>query len=316
MARAKRDDLERHIERHVRVMPGLRSPVLVAGFQGWNDGGQGASAAVRWLARNLDGERIASIRPDAFHVFSEMQSRPIVRIRNGERVLRWPSHDMYAIRGGPGWSNDLVAFVAREPELRWRTYCQAALSVAEEVGVKRVVTLGAFLGAVPHTRPVSISGYAWSEDEQPRLGAMGTLTTSYEGPTGIVSVLSDAARARGMSAASLWAAVPHYLPTTANPKAALALLRAVRDLTDLPFDLSRLEDASAFFERQVSEAVRAKSEVAEHVHELEEQAGAAGGEVEAVKRSAPGDLPNPADVIQAFEDLLRQGRRPGASEEQ
>jgi proteasome assembly chaperone (PAC2) family protein len=295
-----------HVERLVDVWPGLRSPILVAGFQGWNDAGQGASAAVRWLARHLDGERIARIRPDAFHSFTEMESRPIVRRHGDERVIRWPAHELYAIRGGPGWSADLVAFVAKEPNLRWRTYCQAALAVAQQVGVKRVVTLGAFLAAVPHTRPVPVTGYAWTEPMNSTLESMGALATNYEGPTGIVSVFADAAKSAGIASASLWAAVPHYLPTTANPKAALALLRAVRDLTDLPLDLSRLEDASAFFEAQVSEAVRAKSEVAEHVQELEAEQ-----QETDVKASAAADLPNAADVISAFEDLLRRGNRGG-----
>lgn len=304
-------DPKAHVERLVKVMPGLRAPVLVAGFQGWNDGGQGASAAVRWLARHLDGERVASIVPDAFHVFTEMESRPVVRYRGDERILRWPAHDLYAIRGGPGWSNDIVAMVAREPDLRWRTYSQAALAVAHELGVRRVITLGAFLGAVAHTRPVPITGYAWSDDQHAALRGIGAISSRYEGPTGIVSAFAETAADTGLAAASLWAAVPHYLPTTANPKAALALLRAVRDLTDLPLDLSRLEDAAAYFEGQVSEAVRAKSEVAQHVHELEE---AAPSETEAVKRSEASDLPAAADVIKAFEDLLRKGgpSEPGA----
>jgi len=291
--------------------PKLRRPVLVAGFQGWNDAGQAATAAVRWLARHLDGERVATILPDAFHVFSEMESRPVVRQRGDERVIRWPSHDLFAIRGDKTWPADVVALVAHEPELRWRTYCEAVLFVARELQVDTVIVLGAFLAAVPHTRAVPITGYAADEGLSAMLESMGTLSTTYEGPTGAVSVLADAAENAGLPSASLWAAVPHYLPTTANPKAALALLRAVRDVTDIPLDLARLEDAAAYFETQVSDAVRTKSEVAEHVRELE----ATAEEAETSRHSEAPELPNAADLISAFEEMLRRGRKdePGAS---
>jgi proteasome assembly chaperone (PAC2) family protein len=295
-----------HIERLTPEWPAFDDAIMVAGFQGWNDGGQAATAAVRWLARHLEGERFASVRPDGFHVFTEMESRPIARRRGNERVIRWPRHDFFAMPRRAGWRSDLVVFVAREPELHWRTYCEAVLSVARRCGVRRLVTLGAFLAAVPHTRPVPITGYSWDDDLSTSLASIGTLSTTYEGPTGIVSVVSDAAQKAQIRSASLWAAVPHYLPTTANPKAALALLRALRDLVNLPLDLARLEDAAAFFEAQVSEAVRSKGEVADHVHELEETA-----EAERAAQSSGPDLPNAADVIKAFEEMLRRGRGEG-----
>ncbi len=293
-----------HVERLGARWPRLRQPVLIAGFLGWNDAGQAATAAVRWLARHLDGERIAAIRPDAFHVFSEIESRPVVRRRGEERIIRWPSHDLFAIRGDSNWPSDIVALVAHEPELRWRTYCDAVLSVAHTLGVERVIVLGAFLAAVPHTRAVPITGYAADAAMAATLTTMDALSTTYEGDAGAVSVLVDAAQRAGFAAASLWAAVPHYLPSTANPKAALALLRGVRDLAEIPLELSRLEDAAAFFETQVSDAVRTKSEMTEHVQELETTAA----EAQAARGAGSPDLPNAADVIKAFEELLRQGR--------
>lgn len=297
---------DEHLERLAEIATPLRAPVLIAGFAGWNDGGQAASAAVRWLARNLDGERIARIQPERFHVFTEGGSRPMVKRRpGGETVLRWPAHDFFAVHTPESWPNDVLLFVAREPELRWHTYCDTVLSVAREKGVSRLITLGAFLAPVPHTRPAPISGYAARAEDAEALRAQGARSTSYEGPTGIVSVLMDAAGLAGIPAASLWAAVPHYLPTTANPKAALALLRAARSFTGLPFDLARLEDAAAFFETQVTEAVEAKGEVGDHVRQLEEADDQAGEG----KRGSAADLPHHEDVIKAFEDLLR-GNRP------
>jgi proteasome assembly chaperone (PAC2) family protein len=286
--------------------PTLRDPLLIAAFAGWNDGGQAATAAVRWLARNLDGERLARISPERFHVFTEEGSRPQIRRRpGGETVLRWPGHDIFTVRTPEAWSRDLVVLIAREPDLRWRTYCEALLNVARRLGVSSLVTLGAFLAPVPHTRPAPVSGFAGTPQAAARLREAGALATGYEGPTGIVSVIMDLAAQAGLETASVWAAVPHYLPTTANPKAALALLRVVRAFTAIPFDLSRLEDAAQFFEGQVSEAVRAKGEVGEHVRRLEEADDKAAGLGE--RPQGAENLPNAADVIKAFEDLLRGG---------
>lgn len=284
--------------------PTLHEPLLIAAFAGWNDGGQAATAAVRWLARNLGGERVGRIDPESFHVFTASGSRPNIRRRPGdETVLRWPAHDLFAIHGDESWSHDLLVVVAREPDLRWRGYCDALLAAAEATGARQLMTLGAFLAPVPHTRPVPLSGFAGASEAAARLRAIGARPTGYEGPTGVVSVLMERAREAGLSTASLWAAVPHYLPTTANPKAALALLRAVREFTGLPLDLHRLEDAASFFETQVSEAVAAKEEVGDHIRRLEaaDDEAAERGE----RPQGAENLPNAADVIKAFEDLLR-----------
>jgi proteasome assembly chaperone (PAC2) family protein len=181
--------------------------------------------------------------------------------------------------------------------------------VARAFSARRVVSLGAFLAAVPHTHAVPVIGYAWDTEIADALERIGTLGSTYEGPTGIVSVVADEARSAGFLAASLWAAVPHYLPTTANPKAALALLRALRDLTDIPFNLARLEDAASYFEAQVTEAVSAKDEVADHVRELE------AAQAESREQSGAPDLPNAADLISAFEEMLRENRRPDEGNE-
>ena len=284
--------------------PPLRAPLLVAAFAGWNDGGQAATAAVRWLARNLQGERVGRIDPERFHVFTADGSRPHIRRRpGGETVLRWPSHDLYAVHGDESWSHDLLVLVAREPDLRWRSYCEALIAAAKASDARQLVTLGAFLAPVPHTRAVPLSGFSGSPETASRLRAIGVRPTAYEGPTGVVSALMEQAREAGITSASLWAAVPHYLPTTANPKAALALLRAMRELSGLPLDLRRLEDAASFFETQVSEAVAAKDEVGEHIRRLE----AADDEATARGERPQGaeNLPNASDVIKAFEDLLR-----------
>ncbi len=292
--------------------PTLRDPVLVAAFAGWNDGGQAATAAVRWLARNLDAERVGRIDPESFHVFTEDGSRPHIRRRpGGETVLRWPAHDLFAVRTEQSWSQDLLVLVAREPDRRWRAYCEALLGAANAAGARQVITLGAFLAPVPHTRAVPLSGFSGSSELSDRLRALGVRPTAYEGPTGIVSALMERAGEAGLVTASLWAAVPHYLPTTANPKAALALLRTVRELTSLPLDLHRLEEAASFFESQVSEAVAAKEEVGEYIRRLE-----AADDEAATRGERPigaENLPNASDVIKAFEDLLRGNSPPDRS---
>ena len=153
-----------------------------------------------------------------------------------------------------------------EPNLRWRTFADAVLDAAERLGVEMVVTLGALLADVAHTRPVPITGLASDPELVERLGLS---RSSYEGPTGIVGIVHDACRRRGMTSASLWAAVPHYVAAVPNPKAALALLRRLEGFTGIAIEASELEDAMEPFETQVDRAVASNPEIEELVRRLE-----------------------------------------------
>ncbi len=283
-------------------LPDLREPVLLAAFAGWNDAGEAATAALRWLVRHLAGRRVGGLDPEEFHVFTD--TRPHVRLVDGERRISWPAHELFLATSAT-LPRDLLLLVAREPELRWRTYCDELIDAARRAGAGVLISFGAFLADTPHTRPVPISGFATSGEWLERLRSHGAMPSDYQGPTGIVGVLHDRCREAGLPSASLWAAVPHYLPTTANPKAALALLRVLDRILDLRLDLSRLEAAAAFFERQVDEAVGRNRRAGSYVRDLERRADAARETREEHPPETSSPLPSAEEIIKDLEDFLR-----------
>src|SRR5918995_3127692 len=251
--------------------PELSNPVMVCAFGGWNDGGEAATTAVRTLRSQWGARRFAEIDPEEFYDFQV--HRPTVRLIEGStRRIDWPASRFFSARIN---DRDAIVFVGVEPNMRWRTYADAILQVCNDLDVSLLVTLGAFLADVPHTRPAPVN--AASEDEA-WLARPGILPARYEGPTGIVGVLNSAASRAGLSALSLWAAAPHYLPQSRNPKVALALLEALRDLTGLEIDTGEIDLAARVFEREVTEAIEEDGNLAAYVRRLEEASEVDGDE--------------------------------------
>src|SRR5204862_8129003 len=254
------DDLE--VERR----PQLTRPVLVASFRGWNDGGQGASMANAYLSRVWHGERFASIDSEQF--FDFQSTRPHVSLVEGSvRRIDWPENVFEHARPARS-ERDAVLLLGTEPGLRWRTFAGLVSGLATDLGVELVVTLGALLADVPHTRPAPVTA---SASDASLVEELGLQYSRYEGPTGIVGVLHDAARAAGIPSVSLWAAVPHYVSLAPSPRAALSLCRRLAELLDVEIDLSELEEATESYSTQVSEAVASDSETAAYVEELEQR---------------------------------------------
>jgi proteasome assembly chaperone (PAC2) family protein len=253
----------------------LRRPVLVAAFRGWNDGAQGASLAASFLAQAWKARRFADIDPEEF--FDFQATRPHVALEEGlTRRIDWPETAFYHA-SIPGLERDAVLALGIEPNLRWRTFSDEVVELARDLEVELVVTLGALLADVPHTRPAPVTGSA----SDPKLVEELRLASSrYEGPTGIVGVVHDACRRAELPSASLWAAVPHYASLAASPKAALALCLRLADLLGSEFDLADLERASAAYETQVSEAVASDEETEAYVQQLEERRDALGDELD------------------------------------
>jgi predicted ATP-grasp superfamily ATP-dependent carboligase len=192
------------------------------------------------------------------------------------RRINWPETAFYHAPM-PGLERDAVLSLGIEPNLLWRTFSEEVVELARDLGVELVVTLGALLADVPHTRPAPVTGSA----SDPKLvEELGLASSRYEGPTGIVGVLHDSCRAADVSSASLWAAVPHYASLAASPKAALALCDRLAGLLGTEFDLTDLERASEAYETQVSEAVASDEETAAYVQQLEERRDALGDELD------------------------------------
>ena len=284
-----------------RKPEGLRSPMLILAFEGWNDAAESATTAARALAGASSAHKFARLDPEEFYHFG--LTRPQVRFRQGsdtEREIIWPANEFFLSREA-SLPRDLIIGVGIEPHLRWRTFCACILDLARECGVSLVLTLGALLADVPHTRPVRLTGTASDPDIAARLRVT---RTRYEGPTGIVGVLSEAGRRAGLTTASLWANVPHYISEVTNPHATLALVRRVLEFLEWTVDLSDLGQAAAQFDAQLTEIVAKNPQVARYIKELEERDAEA-----AEPRPAGGDLPNTGDIIREVEQFLRQHRR-------
>lgn len=244
--------------------PRLRRPILIAAFEGWSDGADGASMALRHLAQSWRARPFASIDPEEFFDFTS--TRPRVRLdADLNRVIDWPSNELSAA-SPPGASHDVVLLAGTEPQLRWRTFTGGLLEAIQQLGVEMVVTLGALLADVAHTQPVRVTGSSADQDMARRLNLR---RSRYEGPTGILGVLGDALARADIPSASLWAAVPHYVAQTPSPKAALALVERVSALLGVSTDVLELQIAASAYERGVNDLVEADPEVAEYVAQLE-----------------------------------------------
>src|SRR4051812_21689451 len=279
--------------------PTLRDPIIVCAFKGWNDAGEAASAAVQFLCEAFDAQPLADIDPQDYYDFTAV--RPSVRLVDGRsRAIDWPENSFHAARV-PAADRDLIMLGGIEPSLHWKAFCDDVLEIAQATGAGMIVTLGALLADVPHSRPVGITGLASADGMVERLGFE---RTNYEGPTGIVGVLHAICAEAGMDSVSLWAPVPHYVAATPNPKAALALVRGFEGIGGIVVDATQLETASEDYDRQVTAAVATDPDVKAFVERLEEMAD------ELEDDGEPEQIPSGDVIAREFQRFLRQ-RGPG-----
>ncbi|MCW0216319.1 MAG: PAC2 family protein [Pseudonocardia sp.] len=248
-------------------LPELVDPVLIAAFEGWNDAGEAASTALEHLELSWDAEPLASIDPENYYDFQV--TRPLVRMADGvTRRIEWQTTRL-SMAKLPGSGKHVVLVNGIEPNLRWKSFCRELLGFVEQLGVTKVITLGAMLTDVPHTRPTPVRGTSYDKDSARR---MGVEPSTYQGPTGIVGAFQNACVEAGVPALSYWAEVPHYVSQARVPKAAVALLHRVEEALDVEVPLGALPEQAEEWERTVSEMAEADDEVREYVRQLEEQA--------------------------------------------
>ena len=250
----------------IEEVPPLRSPVMVAAFEGWNDAADAASGVVDHLLDVWDSRLVAVMDPEDFYDFQV--NRPTVGPdEHGQRRITWPSTQI-SVASPPGSERDVILLRGIEPNMRWRQFCAELLAASDELGAEMVVTLGALLADTPHTRPIPVS--ATSSD--PELSASWSLEPStYEGPTGITGVFADLCSTLGVPSVSIWSAIPHYIASTPCPKASLALLTKIEALLDLQIPEGDLPELARAWQRGADELSEEDPEVAEYVHSLEEQ---------------------------------------------
>ncbi|HEX9031402.1 MAG TPA: PAC2 family protein [Streptosporangiaceae bacterium] len=238
---------------------------MIAAFEGWNDAGEAASAAVTHLSSAWDARAIGEIDPEDYYDFQV--TRPVLEVADGQtRKLSWPTTRL-TVASPAGIGRDLILVHGIEPNMRWRGFCTDLVDGFTKLGAELVILVGALLADSPHTRPVPVT-VAASDDKL--ASALQIEPVDYQGPTGIVGVLQDACTTAGIAAVSLWAAVPHYVAQPPSPKATLALLRGIEDILDVPMPLGDLPDESRAWERGVDELAEQDSEVADYVRALEE----------------------------------------------
>ena len=275
--------------------PPVERPLLVVAFRGLFDAAEGATDAIEWLKLRSEPERVATIDPEHFYDFQ--QERPKVRIAaDGRREIVWPTNDFFLLRSGRGEadstsSRDLVVCAGVEPHLRWRSFCDSLLSVAQTLRAEMVVTLGAMVGANPHSRPFPVTGSA----ANPTLASRLSLASpTYEGPTGVVGALHDVLDRAGIPVISLRVSVPHYVPSPPNAKATRALLKRFEEVTRIHTGYTRLDRPATDWEGRVNDAAADDEEVATYVTKLEQ----------GYDKAAP--LPTGDDIAAELEAFLRE----------
>ncbi|MEJ7794459.1 MAG: PAC2 family protein [Nocardioides sp.] len=245
--------------------PDLIDPIVIAAFEGWNDAAESASSAMDHLLQVWDARIVGALDPEDFYDFQV--NRPMVGTDdNGHRRLTWPSTQI-AIASPPDLDRDVILVRGIEPNMRWRQFAAEVLGACDELGGQLVVTLGALLADIPHTRPIPVTGTATEPDLVDRLKLD---PSGYEGPTGIVGVLQDACVRLDIPAVSYWAAVPHYVASPPCPKATMALLGQVENLLEATIPLGDLAEEARAWERGVDELAEEDEDIADYVRALEE----------------------------------------------
>jgi proteasome assembly chaperone (PAC2) family protein len=276
----------------------------VTAFSGWINAGEAATDALRFLVRQLAAEPLATIDLEDFVDFTQV--RPVVRLTaEGERTIRWP-RSAFWLWQPPEPRAGLLLFRGLEPQRRWRAYATALLEVAARCGVQRIVSLGAMLADLPHTRPLRVTGSSTDPHWHAQFEAWGMARRSrYEGPTDIASVMMEAARHRGIALMTLMGQVPHYLQGTTNPAMRQALLKVVARLLDLELDVSPLDAAVQAFRTRCDQAVAQDAATQAYVRQLEQAYDTPGDETPHPRRD---DDFNPEQLMHELEDFLRQER--------
>src|SRR5580765_695190 len=288
--------------------PPVNLTTMVMAFGGWIDAGRAATGALRHLVSDLPAGRVARIDPEEFFVFT--QERPEVRLRpDGSREIQWPSTEFFAWSPGEG-RDGLLLFSGPEPHQRWHTYTKALLDVAERCGVRRIISLGALLAGAPHTRPVRVTARCTDPASRSLLEAWGIYRPpTYEGPTGISTVVLDEAERRAMQHVGFMGQAPHYLQDSENPAAIQALVTYVARLLHLNPDMSHFAEAIQDFRTQCDRAVAKDRSTRGHVRKLEQEYDAADGEEQ---QPLPGGELDSDKLMQELEDFLRRQREGGA----
>jgi proteasome assembly chaperone (PAC2) family protein len=295
----------------------LRAPYALVAFGGWVDAGSGGTGGVRHLISNMNTRKLAEIDSEEFYSFTD--TRPLVSIvGGGERAIHWPRGEFYgaAIVDHP---NDLLLFVAPEPNLKWRSFASILLDGMQRFGVQQMMCIGSIFGAVSHRGQVRMTGWANNDGLTEALVRQNVGFTNYEGPTGFVTVLLSEAEKRGLPSQAVYAYAPNYIQGVPNPRVSHALLQTFSSMTGVPLELHDLDRAGRALSRQVDRLLHDQPQLREQVErmlnlmsEAESTGSQSQEEAEPTRGEGSGhgvDLPSPQAVVSELEEFLKQLRR-------
>lgn len=246
----------------MHVEPDLRDPALLLAFEGWNDAGESATSALQFINEAIQSVPLAEIDPEDFYDFT-VRRPSVVQLDSNAHRIDWPSNEFRY--GSVDCSRELIIGIGAEPHLHWRSYCDAVVGLAIDMGVRRILLVGAYLADVVYSQPVTLTGFA-SDPEG--LGRLAVAKSSYQGPTGIVGVLADRFQREGLAVTSLWAGLPHYIDASPNPRGALALVQKITECLEFRVDEEPLRSNAAEFEQKISKVVADDAELSEYVRRL------------------------------------------------
>ncbi|MBI4236676.1 MAG: PAC2 family protein [Chloroflexi bacterium] len=280
---------------------------LILAFAGWSDAGDAATGAVNYLIRARKADLLAEVESEEFYDFT--QHRPVVQVdAGGVRQLTWPLNQFY-LAPATKEAAPLVLFSGVEPSLKWRTFTNAFLDVAQECGVERVITFGALLNAVPHTRAIQVNGSATTPEIQQIMADLGIFRGgSYHGPTGIASTIIEGCQQRGIAHASFWGHVPHYIQTSPNPPVIHAILEGLRRAFGISVDMRDLESQAAAFQEKCEQAIAQEPSMKAYIRRLEQYYDDVIGAQQTPLVQPPGEIPNPQELVRDLEEFLRRRR--------
>ena len=274
---------------------------MVVAFAGWPDAAEAATRAIRYMVRKLPTNKLAEIAPEEYYDFTV--NRPHIRLnRKRERIIKWPTNEFYTYIPENDPENGILMYVGTEPNLKWRTFSETVLKVADMVGVELVVTLGALLDAVPHTRKMKVTGKASNKELIGKSNLLGINDTGYQGPTGIHSPFIEGCNNRKLPHVNIWSHCPHYVQTTPNPIASYALLENLNNIIPIDLDMNELFLAGEAFQQEVTRAINKQPDVKSYVSKLESQYDK--------EHKVTSEMPNGKDMVEEIEEFLRSQTGP------
>ena len=274
---------------------------MVVAFAGWPDAAEAATRAIRYMVRKLPTNKLAEIDPEEYYDFTV--NRPHIRLnRKRERIIKWPTNEFHTYIPENDPENGFLLYVGTEPNLKWRTFSETVLKVADMVGVELVVTLGALLDAVPHTRKMKGTGKASNKELIGKSNLLGINDTGYQGPTGIHSPFIEGCNNRKLPHVNIWSHCPHYVQTTPNPIASYALLENLNNIIPIDLDMNELFLAGEAFQQEVTRAINKQPDVQSYVSKLESQYDK--------EHKVTSEMPNGKDMVEEIEEFLRSQTGP------